>query len=156
MRPAFTLIEVLAAVAIASIAGIAMLKMNSANLFFFSKLKNYAQIQGVLSIAGLHGDVKYSRTDKTLYALLDDYYTIDNDELRQYLKSKTYRYDEQVLKTISFDTDPLSDQMDDGDVKMSDVQKAASAPPIQFELVQITLRRESEHGSILQVRPIEQ
>ena len=46
--------------------------------------------------------------------------------------------------------------MDDGDVKMSDVQKAASAPPIQFELVQITLRRESEHGSILQVRPIEQ
>lgn len=156
MRPAFTLIEVLAAGAIASIAGIAMLKMNSANLFFFTKLKNYAQIQDVLSVAGLHGDVAFNHSDTTLYTLLDPYYTIENDELRQYLKSQTYSYSEQVTDTISFDTGILSADTQNAEIKMSDVQKAAAAPLIQFELIKITLRDKAKHGSILQVRPIAQ
>ena len=156
MRPAFTLIEVLAAVAIASIAGIAMLKMNSANLFFFDKLKHYAQMQDVLSIAGLHGDVSYNRSDKTLYAILNPYYTIDNDELRRYLKSQTYRYEEQLIDTVAFDTDALADEAPDREVDMTDIQNAAAAPLIQFELIRITLRDPVKHGSILQVRTLEE
>jgi len=155
MRPAFTLIEVLAAVAIASIAGIAMLKMNSANLFFFDKLKHYAQIQNVLSVAGLHGDISYNRSDKTLYDILNPHYTIENDELRRYLKSQTYRYEEQLIDTIAFDTDALSEEAPDTEVDMTDLQNAAAAPLIQFELIKITLRDKEKHGSILQVRPIE-
>lgn len=155
MRPAFTLIEVLAAVAIASIAGIAMLKMNSANLFFFDKLKHYAQMQNVLSVAGLHGDISYNRSDKTLYDILNLHYTIENDELRRYLKSQTYRYEEQLIDTIAFDTDALSEEAPDTEVDMTDLQNAAAAPLIQFELIKITLRDKEKHGSILQVRPIE-
>ena len=156
MRPAFTLIEVLAAVAITAIAGIALLKMNSANLFFFSKLKNYAQMQDVLSIAGLHGDLSFNRSDKTLYSILDTYYTIGNDDLRQYLKSQKYAYSEQLVDTIAFDTDVLASQTQNGDVTMADVQNAAAAPLIQFELIRITLRDKEKHGSILQVRPVVQ
>ena len=50
MRRAFTLIEVLVAVAIASIAGLAMLKMSSSQLFFISKLQNYSQMQDLLTM----------------------------------------------------------------------------------------------------------
>jgi prepilin-type N-terminal cleavage/methylation domain-containing protein len=156
MRAAFTLIEVLAAVAIASIAGMALLKMNSANLFFLGKLKNYAQMQDALSVAGLHGDVAFKHSDKTLYALLDPHYKIENDDLRKYLKSQKYGYSETLVDTISFDTDVLSGDSGNDGVNMSDVQKAASAPLIQFELIKITLKEKQKHGSILQIRPIAQ
>ena len=156
MRPAFTLIEVLAAVAIASIAGLAMLKMNSANLFLFGKLKNYAEVQDVLGIAGLHGDVAMNRSDKTLYALLDPSYTIDNDDFRQYLKSQTYSYNESLVDTITFNADTLSESPGEESINAADVMRASAAPLIQFELIKITLKSKELHGSILQVRPIEQ
>jgi len=155
MRRAFTLAEVLVAVAIVSIAGIAMLKMNGANLFFFTKLKNYAQIQDVLGIAGLHGSVTFNRDDKTLYHLLEPSYAINNDDLREYLKSQTYRYDETLVDTISFDTDTVAQETDTGDVQLNEVASSAS-PQIQFELIKIVLSNKQNHGSILQIRPTAQ
>ena len=160
MRSGFTLIEVLAAVAIASIAGIAMLKMNSSNLFFFDQLRQYSQIQETLSIAGFHGTKSDDRSDKTLYAMLETSYTIDNDDLRHYLKSQTYSYSERVVDTVSFDSDALFSEEDGGTqtetVSEVDMEKAASVPLIQFELVAVTLKDKTKHGTILQVRTMEE
>ena len=46
----------------------------------------------------------------------------------------------------------LSDENEDKTAQMSDLQKAADVPMIQFELIKITLSAEEKHGSILQLR----
>lgn len=150
MRRGFTLVEVLIAVVIVSIAGIALLKMNSANLFFFTKLKNYAQMQEVLAIAGLHGSNMYKRDDKSLYDILEPHYTIDNDDLRKYLDSQTYRYDESVVDTISLDSSTLSG--DSAEQNATDDIGGGTTQQVQFQLVKIVLRNKQNHGSILQLR----
>jgi len=157
MRGAFTLIEVLAAVAIASIAGIALLKMNSSHLFLLGKLQNYSVINEVLAVGAMHNAVTYNRSDKTLYDLLEADYTIGNDDLRQYLKSQKYTYTETVADTITFDAGMFSSDMNASEeMEKSDnaavEEAAAAAPLIQFELVKITLKDGTRHGSILQIR----
>ncbi|MEJ2468886.1 MAG: prepilin-type N-terminal cleavage/methylation domain-containing protein, partial [Campylobacterales bacterium] len=80
MRSAFTIIEVLAAVAIATIVGAAMLKMNSSNLFFLGQLKQTSQVSEDLAVAALHADKRFNRDDKSLYDLMEGAYAIDNDD----------------------------------------------------------------------------
>ena len=159
MRSAFTLVEVLAAVAIAAIAGAAMLKMNSSNLFFLERLKQTSQISEDLAVAALHADKRFNRKDKSLYDLLGDAYTIENDDLRRYLEAQNYRYSERVADTISFDTAMMSGgegemNGDDTSFDAADVKAAAAVPLIQFELIAITLASDKRHGSILQIRPL--
>lgn len=159
MRSAFTLIEVLAAVAIATIVGAAMLKMNSSNLFFLGQLKQSSQISEDLAVAALHADKRFNRSDKSLYDLIGDAYIIENDDFRRYLKAQNYRYTERVADTISFDTAMMSggEGETDGDeasFETADVEAAAAVPLIQFELIAITLTTDRRHGSILQIRPM--
>ncbi|MHC3995155.1 prepilin-type N-terminal cleavage/methylation domain-containing protein [Thiomicrolovo sp. ZZH C-3] len=157
MRPAFTLVEVLAAVAIAAIAGAALLKMNSSNLFFLGQLEQTSRMTEDLAVASLHADKGFHRSDKALYDLLRESYTIENDDLRTYLKSQQFRYTETLVDTISFDTGMLTEGAETGETFDSkDIQAAGAVPPIQFELIQVTLSAERRHGSILTIRPMPQ
>ncbi|UFS62158.1 prepilin-type N-terminal cleavage/methylation domain-containing protein [Sulfurimonas sp. HSL-3221] len=157
MRPAFTLVEVLAAVAIAAIAGAALLKMNSSNLFFLGQLEQTSRMTEDLAVASLHADKRFHRSDKTLYDLLRDSYTIENDDLRAYLKSQQFRYTETLVDTISFDTGMLTEGAETGkEFGARDIEAAGAVPPIQFELIQVTLSAERRHGSMLTIRPISQ
>ncbi|MEJ2500805.1 MAG: hypothetical protein P8Y65_06735 [Campylobacterales bacterium] len=155
MRSAFTIIEVLAAVAIATIVGAAMLKMNSSNLFFLGQLKQTSQVSEDLAVAALHADKRFNRDDKSLYDLMEGAYAIDNDDLRRYLKTQNYRYTESVADTISFDTGMMTgSEEDDNGNEAANVEAAAAVPMIQFELISITLASDKRHGSIMQIRPI--
>jgi len=155
MRPAFTLVEVLVAVMIAVIAGAAMLKMNSSNLFFLGQLQQTSRMTENLAVAALHANKNYHRSDKSLYDILRNDYTIDNDDFRSYLKSQQFRYTETLADTISFDTSSLTDGTQSGaEFSAKDIQAASSVPPIQFELIQVTLTSGKQHGSILTIRPI--
>ncbi|WP_345969810.1 MULTISPECIES: prepilin-type N-terminal cleavage/methylation domain-containing protein [Sulfurimonas] len=157
MRPAFTLVEVLAAVAIAAIAGAALLKMNSSNLFFLGQLEQTSRMTEDLAVAALHADKRFHRSDKALYDLLRDSYTIANDDLRAYLKSQQFRYTETLVDTISFDTGTLTEGTGSGEeFDARDIEAAGAVPPIQFELIQVTLSAERRHGSMLTIRPISQ
>jgi prepilin-type N-terminal cleavage/methylation domain-containing protein len=157
MRPAFTLVEVLAAVAIAVIAGAAMLKMNSSNLFFLGQLEQTSLMTENLAVAAFHADKSLQRSDKPLYDLLRDSYPIENDDLRAYLKSQRYRYTETLVDTISFDTGTLTEGAESGEeFNARDIEAAGAVPPIQFELIQVTLSAERQHGSILTIRPMAQ
>lgn len=152
MRPAFTLVEVLAAAMIATIAGIALLQMNSQNLFLFSRLRQKASVSETLSLVGNHADSRFNHTTKSLYDLLDDTYEIENDELRKYLQDQKYDYSERVVATVSFNSDGMSEQ--NASFTDEEMQDAASAPLIQFELVQVGVKNKDEHGALLIARPL--
>lgn len=155
MRPGFTLVEVVAAAAIASIAGIALLQMNSQSIFLFSRLRETASAAELLSIVGNHADSRFNRTEKSLYDLLDGTYTIDNDELRRYLQRERISYTERLVDTIGLDgsTANVGDSPEMGQTQ-KELEDAAAAPIIQFELVQVVMKTKDLHGAILVARPL--
>lgn len=152
MRSGFTLIEVVAAAMIATIAGIALLQMNSQSGFLFSRLTEKAAAAERLSIVGNHADPRFNHTTKSLYDLLGGMYAIENDELRRYLEKEKFDYSEQKIETAGFDTDAMpevGEQIND-----AQLQDAAAAPVIQFELMQVGIKNSSTHGAVLVVRPL--
>jgi prepilin-type N-terminal cleavage/methylation domain-containing protein len=160
MRQGFTLIEVVAAVAIATISGAALLQMSANSLNFFTKIHEKSLVSEELSLVGAHADIKFNRTTKSLDDILDRSYNIDNDELRDYLKAQTFDYNEVVLETITLDEDSLGDSEDEESEIAEDIRdtqdptQSALAPVIQFEIVQVSIKNKKEHGSILQVREL--
>ncbi len=152
MRPAFTLVEVIAAAAIASIAGIALLKMNSQSMFLFSRLKESASAAETLSLVGNHADKRFSHTTKSLYDLLDDTYDIQNDAFRKWLQEQKYDYNENVVETVSFGSDMNESQTQEYSSETK--ADAANAPIVQFELIQVAIKREGMHGAVLTARPL--
>lgn len=152
MRRAFTLVEVVAAAAIASIAGIALLQMNSQGMFLFSRLKERSAVSETLSIVGNHADKRFDHKDKTLYDLLDNTFKIENDELRKVLEKDKYAYSERVVDLITFDETSTDDSTED--LTLEDMENASEAPAIQFELIQVTIRNGDEHGAVILARPL--
>ena len=151
MRSAFTLVEVLVATAIASIAGMALLKMNSNYTFLFSKLQKSSTMSEKISLVGHHADIKYNRTTKSLYDILNKTYEIDNDEFRKYLKDQKFDYKERLVATITFGEEEATQE----EFSMDDSEgTSAAAPLVQFELMQISIKNKEEQGVILQARPL--
>ena len=152
MRFGFTLIEVLVASVIASVAGLALLKTNSSNTLLFTKLREYSHASEEISLVGAHADKRFNHTTKSIYDILDKSYDISNDDLRKYLKSTKYTYNETLVETISFGENEIKDDADKQDEMLDDVD--AGAPLIQFELIRVSIKSDSLHGSILKVRPL--
>ncbi len=153
MRKGFTLIEIMVSVAISSIVGMALLSMNNNTIHLFTKLQNGSNIAEQLSLIGSHGDVKFNKTDKTLYDILNKTYQIDNDEARRYLENIKYTYNEKIIDTITFGED--GEKVEDSEQDSSNREDLEDqAPLIQFELVQISIKNKKKKGYILQVRPI--
>ena len=159
MRRAFTLVEILIAVAIASVVGLTVMKSSDNMMMLFSRLQHNATISEQLSIIGAHGDIKYNHTDKELYDLLRDTYAIRNDEFVKVLKNIKYRYDETVVETITLGEDGsmtssleqnISERMSDS---MNDAMPE-EAPLIQFEMVGIYIKDSENKGFIYQLRAI--
>jgi prepilin-type N-terminal cleavage/methylation domain-containing protein len=154
MRKAFTLVEVLVATVIATVAGAGLLQLNSNYTYLFSSIKDKSVISEVVSIVGLHADIKYNRTKKSLYDILDDTYEIENDDLRKYLKNQSYEYKEHLVDTITFGEDELGE--DKEEFSMDDTQEtSAMAPIIQFELIDVNIKNKTQRGSIMDIRLIE-
>ncbi len=149
MRNAFTLIEVLVATVIASIAGMALLQMNSNNTHLFKQIQYRSSNSEPISLIALHSEKKYNKTTKSLYDILDKTYDIKNDDLRKYLKDYSVDYNEQLIETIKFDEAETSDE---NEIVEED---EASVPIIQFELIQIIAKTEQGQNAILTARMIE-
>lgn len=152
MRAAFTLVEVIAAAAIASIAGIALLQMNSQSTFLFSRLTETAGAAETLSLVGNHADKRFNHTTKSLYDLLGDTFDIQNDELRKLLQEQKYDYNENVVETVSLGSDMNASVSEE--YSEEDRADAANAPVIQFELIQVAIKRKGMHGAVLTARPL--
>ncbi|MEA2111647.1 MAG: prepilin-type N-terminal cleavage/methylation domain-containing protein [Campylobacterota bacterium] len=151
MKSGFTLIEVLVATVIASIAGMALLQMNSNNTHLFKQIQYRSSNSEPVSLIALHSDKKYNRSTKSLYDILDRTYDIKNDDLRKYLKDYKIDYNEQLIETIKFDEAESDDSESDYISEESD----ASAPIIQFELIQIIAKTEQGQNAVLTARLVE-
>ena len=150
MRSAFTLIEVLVATVIASIAGMALLQMNSNNTHLFKQIQYRSSNSESVSLIALHSDKKYNKTSKSLYDILDTTYDIKNDDLRKYLKDTKVDYNEKVIETITFGESESSEESE-----MMEEGMSTSAPVIQFELVQIVVKNQEGQNAILTARMFE-
>jgi prepilin-type N-terminal cleavage/methylation domain-containing protein len=153
MRSGFTLIEVLVAAVIASVAGLALLKTNGSNTLLFTKLMGYSRASEELSLVGVHADKRFNRTTKSLYDILDRSYDIVNDDLRKHLKSVKYTYNETLVDTITFGEEGVKEN-DESQEEGAEEDVAAGVPLIQFELIRVSIKNDSLHGSILKVRPL--
>ena len=154
MRPGFTLIEVLVASVIASVAGLALLKTNSSNTLLFTKLMGYSQASEELSLIGAHADKRFNHTTKSHYDILDRSYDIINDDLRKHLKAVKYTYNETLIDTISFGEEGVKEDDKEVQEEATETDGAAGAPLIQFELIRVSIKNDSLHGAILKVRPL--
>lgn len=151
MRPAFTIIEVIAAAAIAALAGVALLQMNSQSLFLFEKVRDNGLSGELSALAGNHADVRFHHTSKSLYDLFSDSYTIDNDELRKKLQDEKFDYSETLIDTILIDAGGM--QMESNTTWTEEGAEAAQvAPMLQLELIQVTLKNDDRHGGIIIAR----
>jgi prepilin-type N-terminal cleavage/methylation domain-containing protein len=85
---AFTLIEVLISVLIVSITAIALLDLQSSGIKLFNyntqKEVDYKTASAIYSIL----DIKYHKTEKSLYDLIKTKYNISNFDIKKELDSK--------------------------------------------------------------------
>ncbi|MBN2895258.1 MAG: hypothetical protein JXK05_05130 [Campylobacterales bacterium] len=153
MRSAFTVVEVVIAAVIATIAGVGLLQMNANYAFLFARMEQKSISSEVLSLVGFHADKKYHKTTKTLEDLLDRTYDIQNDDLRKWLGETKLDYTEHLIETITLGEEELGG--DFGNYEMEDASEtSALAPVIQFELLEIHVEGETIRGSVLHVRPV--
>jgi len=109
-RNAFTLIEVLVAVAILAVVatGLFQISVNSKNNFAY--LLHKAQFDRESSIPIMHNDPKYNHSEKDLYEFLRGDYDIKEDEVRKSLKQIKVLYTQDEFATFS----PFSEGEDQG------------------------------------------
>jgi prepilin-type N-terminal cleavage/methylation domain-containing protein len=152
MRNAFTLVEVLVATVIATVAGAGLLQLNSNYTHLFSRITEKSLSSEIVSLIGLHADLKYNKTTKSLFDILDKTYEIDNDDLRKYLKDQSFDYSEHLVETITLGEEDITEE----EFSMGDSNEvSALAPVIQFELIDVVIKNKQMQGSILHVRLIE-
>ncbi|MGE4294308.1 MAG: prepilin-type N-terminal cleavage/methylation domain-containing protein [Campylobacterales bacterium] len=97
MRSGFTLIEVLVAVAILSVAAAAILNLGIQSAKLGDRLKQKEALFAPMSVAALHGKTDHSNTNRTLESLLGGSYKIEHEGLKNYLKSREIHYQENRL-----------------------------------------------------------
>lgn len=147
MRNGFTLMEVLVAVMIASLVGMALLQMNAQSIHLFDRLRQTTKMTEVTAVAAIHADKRFHKTDKTLYDLLDDSYDITSDEFRKFLKDHKYSYQETVLETVTFG------EVEEAAAMTEEEAIAQEEAMIQFELIQVTIKDKLAHAALLIARP---
>lgn len=104
MKKAFTLIEVLFAVVIMSLVGLALLQSSSNNTKFMAYNAKKNSFVHLSSIFMLNINENLHNSSKTLEEVLNKKYKLD-DDTRQMLKEKTYLFkrdmrDEVALKKL--------------------------------------------------------
>lgn len=96
---AFTLIEVMIAVIIATLGAAAALNMGIQSTRIETLLKERRQLVAPISIAAFHGDLEFSNTQKRLLAMLESSYKIENEALINYLDNTWVFYVEERLSS---------------------------------------------------------
>lgn len=135
-RSGFTLIEVLVAVAILSVAAMAILNLGIQSTQLGDRLKKKEALIAPLAIAAFHAKTDFSNTEWTLEGFLQDRYTIEHEGLKRYLRQKTIFYQEARLSGW--------DLIPQGEESFEDLPR--------FEIIEHTVRIQDQEGRLYGVR----
>lgn len=100
MRTGFTLIEVIIAVAILSVAAMAVFNLGLQSSRISAVLEQREALMGPLSIAALHGNADHHNMNRTLERLIDAEYNIEHEGLRRHLQQTQITYRQRVLEQV--------------------------------------------------------
>ncbi|MDR2034382.1 MAG: prepilin-type N-terminal cleavage/methylation domain-containing protein [Helicobacteraceae bacterium] len=137
MKRAFTLLEVVIATLIASIAAIAALNIGVQSSKIADQLTKRKAILAPLSIAALHGKSDFHNTEKTYESLLSGAYAIDHEGLKRYLQERSVFYTQELYGRW--------------EIALEEEIEGAELP--RFEIIVKTIGAEGLEGRIYAVQP---
>jgi len=101
-RRGFTLIEVLISVALLSVAASAIFALSTSQKRVFEFSKERFQVSALSSVIYQNYDEKLDKSTKDIYEIIKSRYSIDNDDIRRYLKDKKATIKKNLYKNSYF------------------------------------------------------
>ncbi|BCD68947.1 hypothetical protein [Nitratiruptor sp. YY09-18] len=98
MKKAFTIIEVIIAVVILTLIGIALLKNVGVGLDFMQKIYQKEMVINTMSIVVAQRNPDFNHLQKSLYDFTNQKFLIDDTDLLKILKEKKFTYQENEEK----------------------------------------------------------
>jgi len=108
-KKGFSLIEVLVAVMILAVVGVALMQINVKNQKISEFIDKKTKLSQISSIIGFHHKTDYKKLQKSIYDFLKNDYEIDNTYIKQKLDSYKIYYDEKISGKIEFDNNNSQD-----------------------------------------------
>jgi prepilin-type N-terminal cleavage/methylation domain-containing protein len=108
-KKGFSLIEVLVAVMILAVVGVALMQINIKNQKISEFIDKKTKLSQISSIIGFHHKTDYKKLQKSIYDFLKNDYEIDNTYIKQKLDSYKIYYDEKISGKIEFDNNNSQD-----------------------------------------------
>ena len=108
-KKGFSLIEVLVAVMILAVVGVALMQINIKNQKISEFIDKKTKLSQISSIIGFHHKTDYKKLQKSIYDFLKNDYEIDNTYIKQKLDSYKIYYDEKISGKIEFDSNNSQD-----------------------------------------------
>ncbi|NWF66105.1 MAG: type II secretion system protein [Campylobacterales bacterium] len=114
MKKSFSLIEILVAVAIISVVGLALLQSGANNTKLINYMNEKKEMKELFSIVLLNSNEQWHNREKTLYDFVSKKFNIDDDDIRKELKEIRidYKDDEFSRLDLFADTDSAQNQLD--------------------------------------------
>jgi prepilin-type N-terminal cleavage/methylation domain-containing protein len=132
-RQGFTLLEVVIATLIGSIAAIAILNIGLQSSKLSSEIKKRDAISAPLSIAALHGKKDFHNLERTLESMLSGAYAIDHEDLKRYLQEHKALYTEEIVERYDI---------------TAEAEGYEITQPISFEIIVKTVSANGAEGRI--------
>ncbi|MRJ01819.1 MAG: type II secretion system protein [Epsilonproteobacteria bacterium] len=144
MKRGFTLIEVITAVVILALLGVALLKNGGDTLSFMEKIEKKERVNDYLTIIALHRDPDYNHLTKGL----EDFLKINvlDDDLRQILKEK-FTYQEREVKVKMPMLDDFNQTLEGGEGDLD--EEMAPENPIAVSFVKLTIHSDKKGGGFI-------
>ncbi len=98
MHKSFTLIEVIVAVVILALVGVALLKNGNNGIDFLQKISQKDSTIDTVLIVANHRNLSFNHLQKSLEDYLQTSYSIDDMEVQKIVKSKKFKYLETYPK----------------------------------------------------------
>ncbi len=147
MRKSFTLVEVIIAVMILALVGVALLKSGAINISALERISKKDNFVDLTTIIVNHRNPDFNHLTKALEDFLPNL-SIDDDELRKLLKEK-FKYQEYEIK-IKPPTMEEFEEINFSDEVEEDEEKEQFQSPIEISLIKLSLQNE-EGGDYLYI-----
>lgn len=101
-KKAFTLVEVVVSVILLATVGVILLQTNSNSIQNFIYLKDRTYVEKIASIPAIEYEERYHKSKTSLFALIEDDFVIQNDELAAQLQARYVFFDRNPILQADF------------------------------------------------------